>query len=218
MKKITTIVLIVVFAAFIGISAYAYTALSGGQDGQAARGGQDGQAANAGQSEDTPKIKAPDFTVEDANGEQVKLSDMLGKPVVLNFWASWCPPCKSEMPEFDKVYNDLGDKVQFMMVNMTDGQRETVATGSKYVSNHDFSFPVYFDTAQEAAYAYGIQSIPTTVFIDEDGYIVAAAQGAIDEKTLRNGVSRIVSASAISKLNRSTLTVSCRCSLLHRGQ
>jgi len=146
---------------------------------------------DAAQSSEKAKTKAPDFTVVDANGEETKLSDMLGAPVVLNFWASWCPPCKSEMPEFDKVNGDLGDKVRFMMVDLTDGQRETMATGAKYISDQGYTFPVYFDTEQSAAYAYGIQAIPTTVFIDKDGYIVTVAQGAIDENTLRKGIEMI---------------------------
>ncbi|MBP3544577.1 MAG: TlpA family protein disulfide reductase, partial [Lachnospiraceae bacterium] len=71
------------------------------------------------------KVPAPDFTVIDAEGNEVKLSDMRGKPVVVNFWASWCGPCKMEMPEFEEVYKELGDEVHFMMVNLTDGWQET---------------------------------------------------------------------------------------------
>ncbi len=137
------------------------------------------------------RIKAPDFTVVDADGKDVKLSDMKGKPVVLNFWASWCPPCKAEMPEFDKVFGELGGDIVFMMVDMTDGERETAETGAEYVREQGFSFPVYFDTSQEAAYAYGVRSIPTTVFIDGEGYVVTGAEGQIDEGTLRTGIGMI---------------------------
>ncbi len=71
-------------------------------------------------------IKAPDFAVTDREGNTVRFSDLTGKPIVINFWASWCPPCKSEMPEFDKVYRELGESVTFLMINATDGNRETV--------------------------------------------------------------------------------------------
>ena len=74
------------------------------------------------------KIYAPDFTAVDADGNEVSLSDFLGKPVVLNFWASWCGPCKSEMPEFDEAYLQQGEEIQFLMVNMTDGAQETADT------------------------------------------------------------------------------------------
>ena len=69
---------------------------------------------------------APDFTVYDRNGQPVRLSDMFGKPIVLKFWASWCGPCRSEMPDFDEVYRLLGDEVVFMLVNLTDGEVETM--------------------------------------------------------------------------------------------
>jgi len=139
------------------------------------------------------RIPAPDFTVLDAEGAEVKLSELFGKPIVLNFWASWCPPCKSEMPEFNKVYAELGTDVIFMMVNLVDGQRETIESGAKFIADQGYAFPVYFDNKGEAGNTYVISSIPTTFFIDKDGYIITGAQGAIDEKTLRKGIEYITS-------------------------
>ncbi len=152
-----------------------------------------GEVSSAAHEKQSPdkKTKAPDFTMTDADGNTVRLSDLTGKPIVLNFWASWCPPCKREMPEFDKVYGEVKDEVQFVMVDLTDGQRETAEKGAQYVAEQGFSFPVYFDTGQEGAIAYGVMSIPTTLFIDKDGYVVTGAQGAIDEQTLRQGISLI---------------------------
>jgi hypothetical protein len=95
------------------------------------------------------------------------------------------------MPDFNKVYLELGNEVQFMMVDLVDGQRETVAIGTKYIKDNNFSFPVFFDVNREASYTYGIRSIPTTLFINKEGYIVTAAQGAIDEHTLRRGIALI---------------------------
>lgn len=137
---------------------------------------------------DAEQEKAPDITVYDMDGNAVKLSDLRGKPIVLNFWASWCPPCKSEMPQFDAVYAELGEEIQFMMVDLVDGGRETVETGKAYLQEQGFSFPVFFDTDNQAGMYYGIRSIPTTIFIDKDGYSIAYAQGAIDEATLRQGI------------------------------
>lgn len=139
------------------------------------------------------RVKAPDFTVYDRDGQEVKLSDFLGTPVVLNFWASWCPPCVSEMPGFDKVAKEYPeDELQFLMVDLVDGQRETVETGKKYVDDQGFSLKVLFDTQQDAAYTYGIRSIPTTFLIDSEGYIVTGAEGALDEETLKLGISMIL--------------------------
>ena len=134
---------------------------------------------------------APDFTVYDADGKPVKLSDMKGKPVVLNFWASWCPPCKAEMPDFDAVCKEYEGKVIFMMVNLTDGERETVESARNFIHMMEYSFPVYYDTDMEASNTYGIQSIPTTFFIDADGGLVAYGSGALSENELRRGISML---------------------------
>ena len=144
-------------------------------------------------AQNTNKQKAPDFVMTDQLGKSIKLSEIIaeGKPLVLNFWASWCPPCRSEMPDFEKVYKELGNEIQFVILNLTDGQRETVQKAAKYIKDKGFTFPVYFDTKREGAIAYGIRSIPTTLFIDKNGYIVTSAQGAIDEKTLRKGIELI---------------------------
>lgn len=137
------------------------------------------------------EMTAPDFTVYDADGNAVKLSDFFGKPIVLNFWASWCGPCQSEMPEFDQAYQAQGEEIQFLMVNMTDGSRETVETAKAFVEDSGYTFPVYYDTAFEAAVGYGVTSLPTTYFIAADGTLAAYAMGAIDTGTLQRGIGMI---------------------------
>ncbi len=134
------------------------------------------------------KLEAPDFSAIDRDGNTVRLSDFRGKPVVLNFWASWCPPCKSEMPDFEEAYLQQGEEIHFLMVNMTDGRQETVEIAAAYVDGQGYTFPVYFDTQSEAAYAYGVQSIPATYFIDAEGHLVTYAVGALDAATLARGI------------------------------
>ena len=134
---------------------------------------------------------APDFVVYDLAGNAVRLSDYIGKPIVLNFWASWCGPCKMEMPDFDEVYRQYGDEVQFLMVNLTDGSYETVATAAAFVAQNGYAFPVLFDTSGQAANTYQIYSIPTTYFIDAGGHLIARAEGAIDAASLQYGISLI---------------------------
>ena len=134
---------------------------------------------------------ASDFTMTDASGEEVKLSDFFGKPVVLNFWASWCGPCKSEMPHFEEAYQKYGEDINFVIVNLTDGSRETVETASAFIEEQGYTFPVYFDTSTEGAMTYGTYSIPVTYFIAADGTPVAQASGALDAATLQKGLDMI---------------------------
>ena len=150
------------------------------------------EAADASETETDAKTDlAKDFTVVDADEKDFALSSSFGKPIVLNFWASWCPPCKSEMPEFQTAYKTYGSDVQFIMVNLTDGERETIETASAFVKDKGYTFPVYFDVNQDAAYAYQIGSIPATYFIDKDGKVAASVQGMLDAATLKEGISLI---------------------------
>ncbi len=136
-------------------------------------------------TEDIKKNTAPDFTVLDKDGNTVRLSEKFGKPIVINFWATWCPPCKQELPDFDKLCKEYGDRIVFMMVNLTDGYRDTVDGTKRFVSGKGYTFPVYFDTKDNAASAYNVSSIPQTTFIDAKGNIYTTRIGAMNEATLR---------------------------------
>ncbi len=134
---------------------------------------------------------AEDFVVKDINGNNVALSDFKGKPVVVNFWASWCPPCKTEMPFFNEVYKEVGSEVEFMMIDLVDGSRETEAKGKAFIKDNGYIFPVYFDIDQSAAITYSIYSIPTTVFIDKSGQIVQTHTGILTKSALLAEIDKI---------------------------
>ena len=136
-------------------------------------------------------VMAPDFTVYDAEGNEVKLSDFIGKPTVVNFWASWCGPCQIEMPDFDEMYKEFGEEVNFLMVNMTDGSRETADAAAKFVEDAGYAFPIYYDTKMNAAMTYGVNSLPSTYFIDAEGHAVTRAQGIINAEVLQYAIEMI---------------------------
>ena len=140
----------------------------------------------------TEPTTAPDFTVLDMDGNEVNLSDYFGKPIIINFWATWCGPCKSELPAFDNMYAKYGDDVEFIMLNLTDGSRDTVDKVKQFVSDNGYSFPVYFDTTLEASNTYGAYSIPTTYLIDDEGIPVHSQMGAMSEEQLEQLINALL--------------------------
>ncbi len=139
-------------------------------------------------------VLADDFMVYDIAGKEVNLSDFRGQPLVVNFWASWCPPCVWEMPDFNQVWRERQDDVMFMMVNVIDGKKETEKSGKEFFQEKGFSFPVYFDIDQNAVETFGVYSYPQTLFIDKHGYFVAYAKGAIDAATLQEAIDMTIEA------------------------
>ncbi|SDO88835.1 TlpA family protein disulfide reductase [Halobacillus aidingensis] len=114
--------------------------------------------------------QAPDFTLETLNGETVKLSDFRGKKVFLNYWATWCPPCREEMPEMQKFHEKYGDEVVMLAVNGTGTEKKREDVG-RFVKNGGYTFPILLDKELEINQTYQILSIPTTYFIGTDGVI-----------------------------------------------
>lgn len=135
--------------------------------------------------------QAPNFTVYDLEGNAVNLTDFFGKPIIVNFWASWCGPCKMEMPDFNEAYANYKGEIEFLMVNMTDGSRETLDLASSFIAESGYTFPVYYDTEYSAAITYSVTSLPTTYFINKEGEAIAHARGAIDAETLQKGIDMI---------------------------
>lgn len=150
---------------------------------------QSGESDESSEAEKPTRTPAPNFTMTDLEGNMVELDSLKGKPMVLNFWASWCGYCVEEMPDFDTVYKELGDEVTFVMLNVTDGVRETREKGEKHYAEKGYSFPVYFDDqGTQGTNAYGVSGFPTTYFIDRNGNLAAYAGGMIDEEALRRGI------------------------------
>ena len=132
--------------------------------------------------------RAPDIAVYDAYGNEVWLSDFHGRPVVLNFWATWCPSCGHESPYFETMYHEMRDEVELLKVVLLDGRRETHSSVDAFMVDNSYTFPLHFDTTGTASRSYGVAFIPMTFFITADGYIAATIQGAASEESLRSGV------------------------------
>ena len=130
----------------------------------------------------------------DADGADVTLADRLadGKPIVLNFWATWCGPCKSELPAFDKAAAEYADELTFMMINLTDGQVETVSGVKTFMEENGYTLPVYFDKKGSASGPYGVSSIPLTYFITSDGVVAGGHMGSMSEETLYNYLGQLL--------------------------
>lgn len=189
-QKKTVLVLLLAFVLLLGGAYLLYTRLEGSVNTYQLSA-QETRAPDGTAASETPgPVPAPDFTVYDEAGNEVRLSDYLGKPVVVNFWASWCGPCRMEMPEFQEKHLELDGEVQFLMINMTGGS-ETVETARDFIAGQGYTFPVLYDTEGDAAVTYGAYALPTTYFIDAEGYAIAQARGAINSETLQAGIDMI---------------------------
>lgn len=131
---------------------------------------------------------APDVEFFDADGNSYMLSHFFDKPLVLNFWATWCGPCKSEMPGFDKLYKKYGDRVNFIMLNVSDDNK----TVSDFIDENGYSFPIYFDKTQIASYTYGASSIPLTFVIYPGGEVYGYQIGVLPEEALEKAIKTVL--------------------------
>lgn len=134
--------------------------------------------------------KVPDFTLIDMGGSKVSLSDFKGQRVILNFWSTWCPPCRQEMPEFNEMNAGLkksGEAV-LLAVNLTDGRRETKGKVEQFMKKNSFDMLVLLDTQGNAASIFHIQGIPTTIIIDREGVM----RGEIVGATTKDNVMKLV--------------------------
>lgn len=163
-----------------------YSKLSGGMGGNLAPTEDQGSSTSSSSVQEPPA--APDFLIEDWDGNEFTLADFAGKPVVLNFWATWCGFCKQEMPDFNELYKEMGEDVHFIMLNATDGVRETKEIAKDFIEKKGYEFPVYFDNGLEASMDYGANALPMTVFLDSQGRAIAIGRGALDRESILRGI------------------------------
>ena len=200
MNKKMLLITLVVFLVVLGVAATLYPKLSAGMASQQLATMATEPETTAEPTETTEATEevppqtsvptpvfAPDFTALDWDGNEVNLSDYIGKPMVLNFWAHWCGPCQMEMPEFNTKWEALGGEVTFLMVHEGSGTEE----GKAKVTDGGYTFPVVFDESGSAGYLYGINAYPTTFFINAEGHMKAYYMGAMDAELLQQGIDLI---------------------------
>ncbi|MBI6871088.1 TlpA family protein disulfide reductase [Clostridium aciditolerans] len=122
------------------------------------------------------KVKAPNFKLKDLNGKEVSLSDLKGKGVFLNFWATWCPPCRGEMPDIQKLYEENKNS-DFIIIAINIGEdKDTVKS---FIDSNGYKFQILLDSDQSTASKYSITGIPASFFIDKNGNIIYKKTGAM---------------------------------------
>jgi len=131
---------------------------------------------------------APGFTLVDVNGRQVSLADFTGKVVILDFWATWCPPCKREIPDFIKLQSEYGSK-GVQIVGIALDQPEKVRS---FVRDNGMNYPVLLGTEEVSAHYGGVESIPTTFIIDKAGRIVTKYEGFRSKETFESQINKLL--------------------------
>ena len=149
-----------------------------------------GNSQNQKEKENNEKIEALEFTLYDQYGNEHKLSYYKGKTVFLNFWATWCPPCKAEMPYIEELYKEYSknkdDVVILGLASPNLGREGDHGYIEKFLNEENYTFPVLFDEGGNLVYQYGINAFPSTFIIDKDGYIIQYVPGAMDKETMKN--------------------------------
>ena len=194
MKNKKILILVLGFIVFLGVSYGLYTYLGNSYKPNEVvkedKGNQDDKNKIVDSSE---KEKAIDFEIYDYEGNKVTLKDFQGKPIIINVFASWCGPCKAEMPLFENIYEAYkNEDIMLLMINMTDGQRETQKSAEDFMKNEGYTMPIYFDKDLDFSMKYNVMGIPRTLFIDKDGNIIKDHTSMIDAITLNDYIAELL--------------------------
>lgn len=182
MDKNTKVVFaIVVIVLLVGAGFFAYTNMAKNDSNDSAK--QENTTSN--------NEMASDFTAKRPDGSNVNLSSYFGKPTVVNFWASWSPECVAALPEFQKVYEEMGSDINIIMLNVTDGEKETEDIAKKYIADAGYTFTVLYDINGEAVSEYGVITVPETFFINAKGELISQGSGQLDVDLIKMGIGMI---------------------------
>ncbi len=137
----------------------------------------------------TEKVLVPNFEFKDGDGNVVEFDSFKGKPIVINFWGTWCPWCVVEMADFDKAVGEYGEDVNFIFLDVANDESETVEKVEKFLADKGYDNIVsHYDDPGYGIYMFGINSFPTTVYIDREGYLYDATIGATNYDSIKTVV------------------------------
>ena len=192
-KRIGPLVVLLILAVVLGGAFVAHDQLAKRYTPAEHSDATQAQGADA-TTDDVVLLADHDATVYTDLGEPLKLSTIAdGKPLVINFWATWCPFCVDELPDFQDIVEEYGDRVNFAFVDVVDGQRERAEDAQAWLVDNGFDdLPDYYDTNLEASTTFGVYSYPTTVVVSADGEILTISAGRIDPILMRGSLEQLV--------------------------
>lgn len=195
MKNCSVLILAAALVVLLAAAGFLYTRLAPSAGGNTLAATQENSSSQSSQEQEdtsTQANPAPSFPMEDQEGNTRELSEFLGeKPVYLNFWASTCGPCKSEMPDIHELYQLYGEDIHFILVNVGPAMGDTREQAEAYLEEEGFTFPVYYDVDYQAITTYGINSFPFSIFIDAEGNLITYGQGLLSRELLEKGLNMI---------------------------
>ena len=136
------------------------------------------------------KTRLKEFEVYINENQKLNIKSLVGKPIIINIWTSWCMYCKIEMRYFNELYLKEKENINFMMINAT-ADRDSIENANKFVNENNYDFEPYYDLDLEALNALKIYSYPTTIFVDKDGYIISTKIGTITKEELQNKIEKL---------------------------
>ncbi len=134
-------------------------------------------------------MAAPDFTLQSLDGQEITLSDYRGKLVMLNFWATWCPPCNYEMPDLQSYYEAHKDENFIILGVNYEGSAEEV---QNFVDKYNVTFPILLDSDGTVAQLFGVQGLPTSFFVDKEGHVLGYQPGPVTKEMLEQGITPLL--------------------------
>ena len=190
-QRKSALIAVIVLALVIAAALVAYGILSSSQSGSTSSGSAQAYdlSSKSGTAEEARTLAC---VVNNPSGQDMKLATISdGKPLVVNVWATWCPHCVAEMNDFQTLFDQYGEKIQFVMLNACDTQQE-ISASRDYLAEHGYTFPVYYDVGHQVTGLFGITALPTTLIISPNGDLLLQKVGRIGYSAMDATLSSLV--------------------------